>query len=74
MCISFEIDGAQNCSCMCMCMCTEFVIQALKQKNAHVYFPAGVVPTYLPTYLPTSRIGCITSIRKLSELDKSNES
>ena len=26
-----------------MCMCIEFVIQVLKQKNAHVSFPVGMV-------------------------------
>ena len=36
-----KIDGAQNCSRMCMCI--EFVIQVLKQKNAHVSFPVGMV-------------------------------
>ena len=27
-----------------MCMCIEFVLQVLKQKNAHVSFPVGMVP------------------------------
>ena len=26
-----------------MCMCIEFVLQVLKQKNAHVSFPVGMV-------------------------------
>ena len=34
-----RIDGAQNCSRMCMCI--EFLIQVLKQKNAHVFFLLG---------------------------------
>ena len=34
-----KIDGAQ--SCLRVCMCIEFVIQVLKQKNAHVYFQVG---------------------------------
>ena len=33
------MDGAQNVSRMCMCI--EFVIQVLKQRNAHVSFPVG---------------------------------
>ena len=42
MCIKFKINGAQNVSRMCMCM--EFVvIQVLKQKNAHVSLPVGMV-------------------------------
>ena len=38
-----QIDGAQNCARMCMCI--EFVIQVLKQKDAHVSFPVGMVMT-----------------------------
>ena len=41
MCIKFKIDSAQNSPRMCMCI--EFVIQVLKQKNAHVSFPVGMV-------------------------------
>ena len=41
MCIKFKIDGAQNFSRMCMCI--EFVIQVLKQENAHISFPVGMV-------------------------------
>ena len=43
MCIQFRIDGAQNLSRMCMCI--EFVIQVLKvkQKDAHVSLPVGMV-------------------------------
>ena len=37
-----QIDGAQNLSCMCMCM--EFLIQVLRQKNARVFVPVGMVP------------------------------
>ena len=41
MCIKFKIDGAQN--YLRMCKCIEFVIQVLKQKNARVSFPVGMV-------------------------------
>ena len=41
MCIQFKIDGAQNSSRMFMCI--EFVIQVLKQKNAHLSCPVGMV-------------------------------
>ena len=41
MCIKFKIDGAQSFSRMCMCI--EFIIQVLKQKNARVCFPVGMV-------------------------------
>ena len=40
----FNIDGAQNVSRMCMC--TEFAVQVSEQKNAHVSFPVGMVPTH----------------------------
>ena len=39
--MKFKIDGAQNFARMCMCI--ESIIQVLKQKNAHVSFPVGMV-------------------------------
>ena len=48
-----------------MCMCIEFVSQVLKQKNAHVSFPFGMVLPYLtPCILDhlTSSTSCYLKI------------
>ena len=48
-----QIDGAQDFSRVCMCI--EFVIQVLKQKNAHVSFPVGMVMFRKDVWLQKAR-------------------